>query len=219
MVYRRTYRKRSYRRSAPRRSYGVSDYANMARQAYNGVKYLKSLVNVEKHPRDVNGSTNPDATTGSFICLNNTTQGDGAGNRQGNSILMKMINVNFKVNMSSSATHTTLRTILFWDKEANGSTPVISNLLSSSGIMGNYNHDEASRFQILADVKLSLSITGNQEVSRRIYRKLMRHTHYNGNVGSEADIVDNALWLFFLSDEATNTPTVLYRAQALFIDN
>lgn len=219
MPYRRSYRRSNYRRRYPRRSTGGTDYIRMAKTAYTGVKYLKSLVNVEKHPIDVNTAVNPNATTGSFTLLNSTIQGDAAGNRQGNSILMKMVNINLKVTMATNATHSTVRMILFWDKECNGSTPVISNLLSQSSVMGNYNHDEATRFPILADKRVTLSVSGNQEMTLRIYRKLFKHTHYDGNVGSIADIVDNALWLFCVSDEGTNIPDVVIRSQVLFIDN
>lgn len=219
MPYRRTYRKRSYRRRPVARSYGVSDYAAMAASAYRGVKYLKSLVNVEKHPHDVNTSVNPDATTGVFTLLNGVGQGDAAGDRNGNSILMRSININLKYTINASATNTTIRTILFWDKECNGSTPVAGDFLQNVSAMGNYNHDEASRFTMIYDKRISLSISGTQESSRRIYRKLQRHTHYDGASNAITDMVDYSLWLFMISDEGTNTPTVQFRSQVLFIDN
>lgn len=215
---RRTYRKRSYRRSYPRTGYGLADYAKMAKQAYNGVKYLKSLVNVEKHPLDINTSINPD-TTGLMTLLNATVQGDAEANRAGNSILLRSVNINMKFTMNTSATNTTIRYILFFDKEANGATPTGANILQNVSPIGNYDHNQASRFEVLYDNRLTLSVNGTSEVVKRIYRRLQRHTHYDGVAGTAADIVDYGLWLYMVSDEGTNTPTVQIRSQLLFIDN
>lgn len=215
--YRRSYRRRTYRR-VPRTGYGITDYAKMAMQAYSGVKYLKSLVNVEKHPLDINVSVSPD-TTGAMTLLNSTVQGDADNNRSGNSILLRSVNINMKFTMNTSATNTTIRYILFFDKEANGATPTGSNILQNVSPVGNYDHNQASRFQVLYDNRLTLSVNGTSEITKRIYRRLQRHTHYDGVAGNAADIVDYGLWLYMVSDEGTNTPTVQIRSQLLFIDN
>jgi len=192
----------------------------MAQQAWTGVKYLKSLVNVEKHPCDVNvAAQTPDNTTGLFNLLTVISQGDNDTDRQGNSILARSVNINLKYQINASASHTTIRTILFWDKECNGATPTISDILQTTSVMANYNHNTASQYQILADYRVNLSISGQQETTRRIYRKLQRHVHFDGASGTIGDIQDYALWLFFVSDEAANTPSVQARSQLLFIDN
>lgn len=215
------YRRRTYRRRRPaaRRGYGIRDYAAMAASAYSGVKYLKSLVNVEKHPLLTNATVTPDNVTGTFSCLNLVAQGDTNTSRTGNSILMRSVNINIRYSINASASHSTIRTILFWDKEANGSTPIISDILATASALGNYNHDEASRFQVLYDKPLVLSNTGTQELYKRIYKRLQRHTHFDGTTAAVADIVDYSLWLFFVSDEATNVPAINFNSQVLFIDN
>ena len=204
--YKRKYTPYRYNRtrySRPRTS-TFQNYATMAYDAYKGVKYLKSLVNVEKHPLDVTVSQTPENAIGTFSLLNGVAQGDTNITRTGNSVLFTSINLNLKYTINSAASHTQIRTILFYDKECNGATPVIADILSSTNILANYNHDETTRFQKLADFMVNLSISGTQEVSRRVYRKLQKHTRFDGTSAAIGDIVDNALWLFFLSDEATN---------------
>lgn len=217
MAYRR---RRSYRRRRyPRKSTGGTDYIRMAKMAYSGVRYLKSLVNVEKHPLDVSALVNPVSGTGTFTLLNGIAQGDSNNQRQGNSILLRSININLLITMHDQAEHTMVRCILFFDKEANGATPLITDLLAGTGSLQNYNHNESSRFYVLSDFRISLSTTGVKETTRRIYRRLQRHTHYDSSTGNASDIVDYSLWLLCLSDEGTNTPTVSINSQLLFIDN
>ncbi|UYD39136.1 MAG: capsid protein [Wigfec virus K19_668] len=222
MPYRRYsgYRRRGgYRRRYPRRSTGGVDYIKMAKTAYSGVKYLKSLVNVEKHPHETNYNITPDQTTGNFTCLNLIAQGDGTADRTGNRIKMFSTNANIRVTINSLASNTCVRIIMFMDRQANGSVPALSELLNNGATIANYNHDYAQRFPILADRKVNLSISGKQETTLRIYRKLGMHTDYDGATASAGDIVTNSLYIFIISDEGTNTPTVVVRNQLLFVDN
>lgn len=219
MPYRRSYRRRGYRRRYPRRGSGAVDWMRMAKSAYTGVRYLKSLVNVEKHALDTNYSITPDSVTGNFNCLNLIAQGDTSDARQGNSVKLHGININIKAALNGGATNTTIRFILFYDLQSNGSTPVGADILSNVTTVGNYNHDNAQRFPILADRRMTICSSGASEKAIRIYRRLNMHEYFDGTTAAIGDVVSNALWLFVISDETTNTPNVLVRSQLMFIDN
>lgn len=218
MAYRR---RRSYRRRRyPRRSTGGTDYVRMAKMAYNGVRYLKGLVNVEKHALYSNGVVNPDSSSGILSCLNLIAQGDGEGARTGDSIMMKQLHVNFQFTINSSASNTRVRAIIFNYKQPQGATPVNTFVLQSATINALYNHDNAGLYTILYDRSVNLSNTGLQETTRMVTRKFYQlHEAFDGTSASVADIQRNALWLLLMSDEATNTPSVSWRSQLMYVDN
>lgn len=223
MPYRRGYRRnyrRNYRRRYPTKGYGTMDLVKTATAAYRGVQYLRGLVNVEKHALDSQASLMPDNTVGALECLNLIAQGDAEQNRQGDSIMMKSIHCNLKFTINSSATHTNIRIIMFLYKQPQGATPTLGFILSTVNTTGVYNHDNAGLYTILYDKSVNLSITGQQETYRQITRKFYQlHERFDGAAASVGDIQTNALWLAFISDEATNHPTVSVRSQLLFIDN
>lgn len=219
--YRRrtNYRRRTYRRNYPRTGYGAMDLVKTAKAAYSGVKYLRSLVNVEKHALFLNASTTPD-TNGTVICLNTLSQGDGEANRTGDSILSKMIHVNMKISINAAASNSTVRVILFWYRQPAGATATVTLPLQAASNQSCYNHDTAKLYSVIYDKQYNLSISGQQERSLMITRKFYQvHTTYNGNAGTSADIETNALWMLLISDEATDTPTCLWRSEFMFIDN
>lgn len=220
MPYRRGRRRGGYRRRYPRRGNGQMDLVKTAKMAYAGVKYLKGLVNVEKQALESTSTSNPDSTTGSLSCLNLIAQGDAEGNRQGDSIMMKQIHLNIRYTINSSASNTSVRTILFLYKQPQGATPIITFPLSSATQMSPYNHDNAGLYTILYDKTVCLSNTGQQERYLQITRKFYQvHETFDGATASAADIQRNALWILHVSDEATNTPTVVHRSQLLYVDN
>lgn len=217
--YSRRHRRR-YRKRYPRSGRGNVDWYKMAKTAFTGVKYLKSIVNVEKHPLVTTGSDSPGNTTLSLRCLNLTAQGDDDFSRDGNRILLKSININSHFQQSGLATSTVVRLLLFIDTQSNGTTPVTSDILQSSSIQSNYNHDNVGfRYKILADKTINLSSGTAVQKMIQTYRKLNFHTQYDGTTAVIGNIVDNALWLGYISDQPVNVPGILTDAQMLFIDN
>lgn len=221
MPYRRNYRRRGgYRRRYPRKGNGATDYIKMAKAAYSGVKYLRGLVNVEKHALYTSLSGTPDSTSGVLQCLNLIAQGDGETDRTGDSVMIKSVHANIKYTMNAAATGTTIRTILFWYKQPQGATPISTFVLQGVSQMSCYNHDNAGLYTVLYDSTTVLNITGNQEICKSFTRKFYNiHETFDGVNANIGDIQTNALWILFISDEATNTPTITGRAEILYVDN
>lgn len=216
--YRRQNRRR-YRRY-PRTGTGMTDIIKTAKAAYNGVKYLKSIVNVEKHALYTNNTATNVPNTGVLECLNLIAQGDLEINRQGDSIMMKKIHINVKLTINSSASNSTVRTILFLYKQPQGATPTITFILNAAAHLACWNHDNVGLYQILYDKSKSLSITGTQELTFSIDRSFYQlHETFDGTAASVADIQTNAMWIAFIADESVNEPVFAYRAELFFIDN
>lgn len=217
--YRRR-RRGGYRRRYPRKGNGTMDLIKTAKAAYTGVKYLRSLVNVEKQALNTSLNTTVSATAGHLQCLNLIAQGDAEGNRQGDSIMMKQIHCNFKYTINSSATHSTIRTIVFLYKQPQGATPTSDFVLSAQAHLANYNHDNAGLYTVLYDKSVVLNITSVQERIVQMTRKFYQvHETFDGIGATSTEIQTNALWVLFISDEATNLPSVSMRAQLMYIDN
>lgn len=216
------YRRRRYtrrRRRYPRKGNGATDYIKMAKAAYSGVNYLRSIVNVEKKFHNASGVVNPDNVTGIFQCLNLIAQGDGPSSRDGNSLKTMKIFVNLNCSINASAASTALRIVLFVDKEANGLTPTISDIFSAASVTSNYNHNESSRFFTLSDKTMVLTQQASQGRYMKVYRRLGFHIHFDGTAATVANVQDNNIWLFFISDESVNLPQIAYNSQLIYVDN
>jgi len=216
MVYRR---RRNYsRRRYPRKGNGSTDYIKMAKMAYSGVKYLKSLVNVEKHALNVTASLTPDGATGTMTLLSGIAQGDNDNQRQGNSVKLHQINVNLDFLTDPDAIGTTLRVILFRYNQSQSTSPTAVTVLTSNNFLANYNHDNVRLFSVLYDRTHTVS-PDHPERFIRIFRKLGSHETFDGTSAAATDIQTGSIWLLMISDEATETPTVYVNSQLLFIDN
>lgn len=212
-------RRRNYRRRYPRKGNGNIDLIKTAKAAYQGVKYLKGLVNVEKKAVYANASDTV-SSSGVLNCLNLIAQGDAEENRSGDSIMMKMIHVNFKININASASHTNIRVMLFLFLQPQGATPTVTFPLQTTSNISCYNNDNAGLYTILYDKTFQVSITGNQEISKGFTRKFYQlHETFDGSTAAVGDIQRNALWLLAISDEGTNVPTMIWRSELLFVDN
>ena len=219
MPYRR-YRRRGYRRRYPRRGNGSMDLVRTAKLAYSGVKYLRGLVNVEKHAHELTFTATPDSSTGSFQCLNLIAQGDSEGQRTGDKIMMKQIHANMRLSINSAATHSVIRVILFLFKQPQGATPTATFVLAAANHLAPYNHDNAGLYTVLYDKQFPMSISGAQEKVVQFTRKFYTlHEQFDGTGATVADIQTNSLWLFVISDESTNVPSFATRTQLLYVDN
>lgn len=219
--YGRSYsRRRSYRRTYPRSGTGQLDLIKTATAAYNGVQYLRSLVNVEKHALTGTITATPDSSTGSLQCINLIAQGDTESDRQGDSVMLKQVHCNMRLTINSAASNTVVRVILFLYKQPQGATPTITFVLNAGNHLAPYNHDNAGLYTVLYDKQFSLSISGTQEVCPQFTRKFYQlHETFDGTGANVADIQTNGLWMAVISDESTNVPNFACRYQVLFIDN
>ena len=124
---------------------------NIAKYALKGFKFIKGLVNVEKHKFDTTFAT----TVGSTPAVTNLvaiSQGDGEGARTGNSLLAKYAYITLNMIRSSSSTQVsdTVRVVVVVDKEQAGDTaPPYNGVSESNDPLALINKLNVGRFTIL----------------------------------------------------------------------
>lgn len=195
----------------------VANYAGMAYSAYKLATNLKGIINSELKHYDESTTMNPDNTSGTITAIvRGMAQGDTNNTMDGNSILLKSVNLRFSVIMNASATCTRLRFLLLKDTRPNSALPAITDILSSSSIQAFMNiDDQLKRFRVLADKKITVN-TQNPEKQFFISRKF-KQTHVKFN---DAQLpVLNDFYVACISDEPTNTPTINMTSRLRFYDN
>lgn len=195
-------------------------YGRAANQLYKDVKYLKSIVNVEKKFIDSTVSAQNITNTGALSLLNGVTTGDSMSTRDGQSIKCISILFSGKMRLTSVANVMQVRLIIFRDMQANGAAPAATDLLVSASVTSALNLSNGKRFSVLYDRRFTLEPNGDQGAFAHFFRKLNFHTRFNtGTAGTIADIQTNSLYLLYLSDEATNYPLLTSDCRVRFIDN
>lgn len=220
MVKRKTTFKKKYGGQNRWKIYGKAT-KQLAADAYKGVQLVKQLVNTEFDYKDTAATVNP-AAAGALVLLNGLTQGDTASSRTGNSIRMKSYDMRWFVNNNSSAGQTEVRVMLVLDKQSNGVTPSVTDILATNTVVSPRNLDNRKRFKVIMDRNYAISTAGpSSRYDSAHFKNIQTHVAYynSSNAGTVADISTNALYLLYLSDQATNTPGLQYYFRLRFIDN
>lgn len=221
--YKRRYtpRKRNFRRR-PTAWYNKKYSAiQIAKKAARGVWYLKGLVNSEKFKHDIQASSNP-AYSGTLSSLVAINQGDGDGQRTGNSIFVRSVSMKGSVEWNSTqSVPQRLRMMLVIDKQQVGDTiPSPSDVLDTTGTSfapySMLNDTTVGRFTILKSRMYNVS-SEKPVVDFNWNINLRHHVRYNGTTSS--DIQKGGLYLLLISDAATNGPTVFRFIRVSYHDN
>lgn len=182
---------------------------------------IRGLINSELHYKD--NSLNPAInSTGSVTWVTNSlAQGDQVANRTGNSILLKSVFLRGTANMSSSATTTTMRLIFFLDKENDGATPAVTDVLQTADVKSNYNLLHSKRFVMLYDrLHVFDAVVGPRlKPFKLMLKPPMTHLKFGGTSGNIADARENHIFLLAVSNEATNVPVLPLEARIKWFDN
>lgn len=219
--YRRRYVRRPYRRyrKSTKSGWTWSNAAAMAASALKGVNYIKGLVNSEVYKLDTNNSFFP-TTSGAVTNLFALAQGDGDSARTGNSIFVRMININYTVAYNTAATGVgqCVRGWLILDtQQASDETTVsFTDIFNNQNVNSQLNPDTVGRYKILKKVTHYVS-ADKPKVQFNIIKKMRHHVRYNGPAST--DLQKGAIFWVVCSDQATNAPTVTYSNRISYHDN
>lgn len=214
------YRRRSYRKRYSRRASRWGTYKAAGMQLWRDVKWLKSVINVEKKYIDYTVTAQNMTNTGAIPLINGLSLGDTATTRDGQSV--KFISITYKgdISMSNSAETSFARVAFVLDRQSNAQSPSITNIWQSASPTALRVIGTGYRFRVIRDMQFALSNGGRESVYFERTIKLRFHTRFNtGNAGDVTDIVTNALYLVYLSDQATNYPVINMNIRIKFIDN
>lgn len=193
----------------------------LAGKALAGVKYVKSLVNVEMKKFDTGASL---TTADTVNQLNAVGQGDADAARDGNSILQKSLLIRATLSGNSNVDTGLVRVLIFVDKQQIGdSSPALSDVLDptpGNNIIAPLNNETVGRFTILFD--RTYSVNSNLDATAislpwKFYRKMNQHARFNG--ANTTDIQKNGLYIAMTHNMGVNTPTFAYSSRLTFIDN
>lgn len=216
---RRNYRRPSYRprRTHSRRRNQSSGYMGLASKALSVARYVKSLINTEAKHLDFTGTSAPN-TSGAVLQYSALAQGTTDITRVGNSLKVVSQLHRFQIDKHVTPNATVVRLIIFINKFPKGTNATPSNVLERLDVLSPLNIDQAKNFLVLRDIMIDLN-TDKPCQTVKFFHKEQRHVKFNGVLGTDANVDSGSLNVLFISDQATNVPTVKYDIRQRFIDN
>lgn len=199
-------------------AYSQPSVEGIAKAAWSGVKYLRTLVNSEVHKRETGPASQAISTTPTVFHLTAISQGDLDTDRTGLSIYLSYVSLRLYFSVHASATSSIVRVILVQDKQQIGdTTPGMADVISSASTLAHYNNNTVGRFTIMMDETFWLDQGMYRTHIIKKFKKINSHVRFNGT--SSLDIQKQGLYLMMISTEATNTPTMNYSVRTAWHDN
>lgn len=184
------------------------------------VRKLVKQTYPESKETNPNVSSNAVTTAGTFIAL--TSLGQGASEideRVGDRIIIKK--VSGRLYLEEGGASATARIIMFWDKNPNGTTPAVLDLLRVSDTLSSLNTTNGQRFKVIYDNLVSLTNQDPQWVDK-FYRNMRgnkRRTQYIGTIANVTNNIQHHIWIFFIGNNAINPPNISFQVRIRYIDN
>lgn len=202
---------------------GAKTAFRLARKAYSGYKYLRGMINCEKHFIDTLQAGALISWSGTVTALSASAQGDNINNRVGDSILAKYLTFRYSCTMDSALSTTAVRWIIFQDTMSLGTIPSASDVLTTTGAANavvsllNIQNALQGRFRILFDKTVALSNTGNKQFISDEVIPINDHIKYTSTAGTDEG--RNMLYLLTICDVNASDPTVAWSARLAYYDN
>lgn len=191
-------------------------YMRARRAAVRSAAY--STGELKFHDLDID-STNPVPTAGEITedsCLG-IAQGTGESDRIGRKILVRAINWKFNVTLNATNDSATgfgsIRVILYQDKQTNGATATVTDILESADWQSFNNLSNAGRFIKLMDKTYSLNSTAasgqtasdassGHVRSYTFYKKCILPIEYSAGTGAITELRSNNIGVLAISQAA-----------------
>lgn len=233
------YRRR--KRVAPRRNRGrrgrrsvvqpsrFQRYANYAVQGFKTAMYLRSLVNTEFKDMQLTAANQNVTDDGYVVGLCYPTQGDGDGNRDGDSIRLKNLKVKGMIQYNSAQTtypNQIVRIIVFNDKCNTVGGDLTTSALLDGSLVGTSqcvfapkDKDNVYRTKVLFDRVYTVNSQNPNKLFTIKLNNLNFHTQFeNGSVTMNT----NALKIAYCSNvdaAQTDFPKIQWVSDCSFVDN
>jgi hypothetical protein len=199
--------------------YNKPSTANVAKAAWSGVKYLRTLVNSETLRFDISASGTAVSDSGGVVHLSALVEGDTVSGRTGNSVLAKGLSFRARIVSNSSSSATLCRLMLVCDKQQISDTsPGVTDILDVASPLSHLSTNASGRFDVLFDQVYQFDNLSRRAFYINKYVNINKyHLRYNGTSGT--DIQKNGMYLLYVSTENTNTPVLDYRNRFSYHDN
>lgn len=167
---------------------------------------------VEKKYFDSNIANSGDLSAGvvfNSCCL--VPQGTTDVTRVGNKIMIKNINLKGTLTLDDQGTGSIpngiIRIIVFIDKQANGATAAVTDILKTATFASFRNMDQVDRFTILKDKVYTIRCqssnalhTGASAIYFAMSKKCNIPIHYSSTTGAITEIKSNNVGLLYIAD-------------------
>lgn len=221
MPYKRNYGKRRRNNKKSTAWYDKKySTADLAMKAFKGVKALKGIINSELKLHEINDNSNFCTQAGSVSYISGIGQGDLQSQRNGNSVLAKMLYLKYRCIFQTSITGSICKVYLIKDNQQIADTvPTFADVFgppTTELVQAFPNWDTRKRFQI-KDVK---QFTQDQNIQQHLLEfsiPLESHIIFNGT--SSNDSQKGHYYLLFVSNKSSNVPEVRYSSRITFYDN
>lgn len=199
----------------------------------NKLAFISSLMNVEKKRIDTDLASQTYGANDGFIqAISAPAHGDGAGQRNGNSIKLYSYQISGRITQQTSVQNAIRGKIYLVAYEQTPDVPVIGDFLDTDGA-GNYsnlslrNPDKMGDFKVLNSTKIfcpQRAVTGLETDTNFVMNGKFRNLHQRFTGSTAASITSNQLYLIFVIDDGTTAAsTGAYikglKARINYIDN
>lgn len=212
---------RSKRKKLSRTQYPIRDYA--AKAAIDAAKALsiayatKKLINVEFKVHDEYQSVNP-SDGGTADAYTAVPIGDGPDNRDGYSILPKSLSLHYDIAMNNNATTTALRMVIV--QAVSDVTLNVANYFSDVDYLSQRNLDYTNVIKVLKDTTINLDTYHPRRTLTLNFNKFpVTHIQWDQSDTNGSNYKKGQIACIFLSDQATDTPSIACRSRLRYIDN
>lgn len=206
----------AYRR---RRRYPKKRYARRTRYVNPYRAAQKVIENTcERKATDSSFVSQYILSAGSVFHVSPISRGTDDSQRNGNFVQARSIAIRFTIEADSG---TCLRFILFWDKNAQGSNPGVTDLLSTANYQSFRNLDNKTRFDVIMDKVYNMHnydvSGGSTHMIIKKYWKKLPHRQV-GFDGTSSTPWTNSLHVLLISDIASDAVYVNGKSRFQFLD-
>jgi len=203
-----------YGRKRPRPSYARSNPRRKRRRIIRS--YHRSMLRRRCRPelkfKNI-AYTTAIATTGTVHHISNIDQGNSPEQRVGWKITSRSLLLRVKLTVYPSATDTSVRMMIV--RYTDTSFPTVTGVLQTAHVQAPLNLLDNNKVRVLWDRMITV-YQDKPEVTFKIYKKFYFPTEFNAD--ESTDVKLNNLYVIMVSDEGTQTPTIVYRGRYRYTD-
>jgi len=170
-----------------------------------------------------NAVMNLNDTFSTPILLNGLQSGSDATNRIGRKVNIKSLLLRFNFGMASTSIGgAPCRILVVYDKQANATAPLITDILLVNGFSSQNNLSNRDRFVTIFDhITQPIAATNNYCVADVLFKRVNLETIFNaGNAGTIGDISSGSVYIFVAQcgTIGTTAPVLLARSRIRYTD-
>lgn len=199
---------------------GSKDALGIALSALAVANATKRLINVEFKNCRKTFNAEDITNAGSVDYLNPIAEGDGADDRNGNSIRGKSFMARLRVTYTAGGNATQwIRLMLFQDLQSSGVVPAVDEVLDTVDVSSPRNLQWTRRFRTIWDRTITLTAEKGGEVVN-VYKKINSVIRFIDTDATQASSGNGSFYLLSLSEQAgANYPTLDGVIRLRYIDN